>query len=404
MASTTKSQDSLASEVGNWVSGDRFWGREAEVHELSRLLRDGANVSIAAPRRIGKTSLMREVALRLGGEFLAIHVDLQSAQSLEDVVVELGVASREHRQLHRRVLGSLLGKFGALEDLEFVAIKMHIRSAASADWRSSADRLLEEFVTNQPPVVVYIDELAILVNRLLNSDGIAVVDQLMSWLRTATIRHARKIRFVIASSIGLAPILARARLSATLNTFTRFELPPWDRATALGALQALANTSHLVWAEGAAEAVLERLGVCIPHHVQMFWGHLQLDARRRNVFCIGVDDVERVFRADLLGASGSPELSHYEERLGFMLGERLLPVAIDLLSEAALAGPLTIAAARQLAPEPTQLREVLDVLLHDGYLQFESDVYTFPSAFLREWWKTRYRSSHATLAERGRHG
>ncbi|MFV8751751.1 ATP-binding protein [Nannocystaceae bacterium ST9] len=410
MASVSKSRDSLVSEVGNWVSGDRFWGREGDVQELSRLLRDGANVSITAPRRIGKTSLMREVARQLEGEFLAIHVDLQSAMTPEDVVAELAVASREHRDLHRRVLDIFRAKIGAVEQLEYGEIAMRIRSAAATNWQGNADRLLAEFVDNQPPVVVYIDELAILVSRLLHGPeltltpaGIAAVDQLMSWLRHATIHYTRKIRFVIASSIGLAPVLSRARLSATINTFTRFELPPWDHATTLGALRALANASHIAWAQDAPEAVVERLGVCIPHHVQVFWGHLQLDARRHNVFRITANDVERVFRADMLGSAGHAELSHYEERLAFSLGSQLLPLAIDLLSEAAIAGPLTIPAVQQLAADftPQQLREVLGTLLHDGYLHLENDVYSFPSSFLREWWKARHSSSHRTLAKRG---
>lgn len=413
MAQSLKHPTSLVSEVGNWVSGDRFWGRQHEIHELSRLLRDGANVSITAPRRIGKTSLMREVAQRLQGEFLPIHVDLQSALTPQDVVAELSVASREHRDLHRRVLDIFRGALGSLDGLEVRELAVRIRNATAMDWRSNADRLLEEFVDSDPPVVVYIDELAILVNRLLNGTDytvtpgrIALVDELMSWLRAATIRHARKIRFVIASSIGLAPVLSRARLSATINTFTPFELAPWDSNTALGALQALANASHIRWGEGAPEAVIDRLGVCIPHHVQVFWSHLLLDARRHNVFRVNAPDVERVFRADMIGSSGHAELSHYEERLAFMLGEQLLVLAIDLLSEAAIAGPLTIPAVRQIAADfkPKQLREVMDVLLHDGYLHLEDDVYTFPSAFLREWWKTRHTTSHCTLAQRGHHG
>ena len=401
------------SEVGNWVSGTRFWGREAEVHELSRLLRNGANISITAPRRIGKTSLMREVARRLEGEFAAIHVDLQSAVTLEDVVSELGASSRDHRELHQRIRDVFRGSIGSIEKLGYGDLSLHVQRAGSTEWQRAADRLLEEFVAHRPPIVVYVDELAIPVNRLLDAtdgaptpEGIARVDQLMSWLRAATIRHSQQLRFVIASSIGLAPILARVRLSATLNTFTRFELAPWTGETALGALRALANAAQIRWGVGAPEAVIERLGVCIPHHVQVFWGYLQLDARRNNVFRITVGDVERVFRADLLGSPAQAELSHYEERLALMLGERLSELAIDLLSESAIAGSLAVSAARQLASEfkPQQLRDVLDVLLHDGYLQLDGDAYIYPSAFLREWWKVRHRATHRLLADRGRHG
>jgi hypothetical protein len=394
---------SLVSDVGNWVYGDRFWGRENEIEAVSRLLRDGANIAMSAPRRIGKTSLMREVARRLEGEFAAVHVDLQGALSLEDVVVELTLASRSHRELHRRALDVFRNALGKVEHLQTQDLSIQIRSAAAQDWQSKADRLLDEFVAHDPPVVVYIDELAILVNRLLKGHDytitparVAVVDQLMSWLRRATIRHARKIRFVIASSIGLAPVLRQAKLSATLNTFTPFTVHPWDRPTAHGALGALANHVAMTWEDGAREAVIERLGACIPHHVQVFWRSVHEDARARHASRVTVDDVERVYRLDMLGSHEHIELGHYEERLTLMLGEHLMRLAIDLLSEAAISDGLTFASAREFSHdfEPQQLREVIDVLTHDGYLQLERDTYVFQSKFLRDWWSRRHGVTH----------
>jgi hypothetical protein len=413
MASTSKSPETLISDVGNWVDGDRFWGREADIQALLELIQNGANIAISAPRRIGKTSLMREVARRSKGAYLSIHVDLQRALTVEDVVVELAVACQEHRELGKRVLEILRVALSSVEQLQLNDLAVHIRSVITNDWRSKADRLIDEFVDHEPPVVIYLDELAILVNRLLKgndhtitSAGIKEVDALMSWLRHTTIRHARKIRFVVASSIGLVPILSQARLSATLNTFTPFGLAPWDAPTTRGALVALANHVKVEWADDGPDAVIQRLGACIPHHVQVFWRALREDARQRGVPRVTADDVERVFRTELLGSREHSELDHYEERLLPMLGSRLLPLAIDLLSEAAIVGPLTIPALQRLAADYPghQLREVLDVLLHDGYLHQGHDTYTFPSNYLREWWMIRHRPTHRTLAQRGFHG
>jgi hypothetical protein len=412
MASASSAGNSLVSEVGNWVVDDRFWGRDTEIAELSQLLRDGANIAISAPRRIGKTSLMREVARKMSGEFVAIHVDLQSAFAPEDVVVELTLASKEHRDLHERALDVFRNAIGKVEQLQAGDLAVQIRGATGSDWQSKANRLLDEFVANQPPVVVYLDELGVLVNRLLKERDhvitparVAVVDQLMSWLRQATIRYTRKIRFVIASSIGLTPILAQAKLTATLNTFTAFQLPPWDRHTARGALQALANHARLTWDENGPDAVLDRLGMYVPHHVQVFWRSLREDARHRNVFHVTVDDVERVYRTRVLGTHGHLELAHYQERLASMLGERLTPLAVDLLSEAALAGVLPMASARRLAEafETHELRDVVQLLVHDGYLHQEHDEYVFSSPLLRDWWQIRHRLTHLPLSERGPH-
>jgi uncharacterized protein len=412
MASTSKDQKSLAPDVGNWVNGDRFWGRERELAALAELIRDGANIAISAPRRIGKTSLMRETARRLEGEFLAIHVDLQSAVAPEDVVVELTLASREHRELHKRALEIFRNTLGDVKQIQARELAVQIRNSAATDWQHKANRLLDEFVASALPVVVYFDELAILVNRLLKGHDytitparVAAVDQLMSWLRQASVRHTRQIRFVIASSIGLGPVLEQAKLTATLNTFTPFHLPPWDRETARGALLALANHVHVTWAEGAPEAVLDRLGIHVPHHVQVFWRSLREDTRQRNVFCVTTDDVDRVYQTDLLGTHGHLELAHYEERLSNSLGSQLAALAVDLLSEAAIVGALSISGARALAAgkDPQQLRDVINVLVHDGYLQLEQDAYVFSNKLLRDWWRIRHRVTHRPLAQRGTH-
>jgi hypothetical protein len=359
---------------------------------------------------------MREVARRLEGDFLAIHVDLQGAIAPEDLVVELTLASSEHRDLHKRVLEIFRNALGDVKQIQARELAVQLRNSAATDWQSKANRLLDEFVANTPPVVVYFDELAILVNRLLKGhdyaitpERIAAVDQLMSWLRKASISHARKIRFVIASSIGLAPILAQAKLTATLNTFTPFHLPPWDRETARGALVALASHAHVTWADGAPDAVLDRLGIHVPHHVQVFWRSLREDARQRNVFYVTAEDVERIYQTDLLGAHGHLELAHYEERLSTTLGSHLAQLAVDLLSEAALTGALRMTTARAFAQDcdPQQLRDVMNVLVHDGYLQLEQDAYVFANKLLRDWWRTRHRFTHRPLrpfVERGNNG
>jgi hypothetical protein len=125
------------------------------------------------------------------------------------------------------------------------------------------------------------DEVPILVSRVLKGaeyqmtpERIAATDQLMSWLRDNSLRYQGKIRFVLTGSIGFEPILRQARLSATINNFKPFVLEPWDAATAIGCLQALADNYGVVFQEGALERVTEHLASCIPHHVQMFFSHI----------------------------------------------------------------------------------------------------------------------------------
>ncbi len=44
----------------NWVEGDRFFDRDAEIRALTERIREGTHTLLTAQRRMGKTSLVRE--------------------------------------------------------------------------------------------------------------------------------------------------------------------------------------------------------------------------------------------------------------------------------------------------------------------------------------------------------
>ena len=87
----------LKRATGNWVVGDHFWNREVELSLFMERMEEGAHLLLTAPRRIGKTSLLKEVARRLEGRFICLYVDLQKSESPSDAVVELSLAEEWFR-------------------------------------------------------------------------------------------------------------------------------------------------------------------------------------------------------------------------------------------------------------------------------------------------------------------
>ena len=52
--------DTLKKAGGNWVDGENFFNREAELEALIERIREGRHTLLTAQRRMGKTSLIRE--------------------------------------------------------------------------------------------------------------------------------------------------------------------------------------------------------------------------------------------------------------------------------------------------------------------------------------------------------
>lgn len=72
---------------GSEVTGEDFWDRERERHDLKRDIMNCQNVVIYSKRRMGKTSLVKEVLRALPeGKFITAYVDLYPTSSVEDFV------------------------------------------------------------------------------------------------------------------------------------------------------------------------------------------------------------------------------------------------------------------------------------------------------------------------------
>lgn len=406
---------SLKRATGNWVVGDQFWDRDIELSLFIERLNEGAHLLLTAPRRIGKTSLLKEAARRLQGNFVCLYVDLEKAESPSDAVVELSLAAQAYKPAWDRVLSVF--QHALRDTVEAVKIKdlsVVLRGGLTADnWRSKGDEIFQVLADQDQPVAVFLDEVAILINRVLRGNDYIITNQrrqdadaFLSWLRANGIRHQGRIRLVVTGSIGLEPIVRQAGLSATLNTFTPFHLEPWTREVADGCLKALANGYRLDLQPDAIEEMLDSLGVYIPHHVQMFFDHVYQEARLVGTQEVSRALVRKVYHQSMLGIRGHVELSHMEERLKMALGPKLDLLALDLLTEAAVVGMLTSDSARTLARAhfgeewTTPLRDILGILEHDGYLKCRNDAYFFASTLLKDWWKGRFQFAYVPAAER----
>lgn len=408
----------LKKSVGNWVSGDLFFGREAELRDFMADLEDGASVSLLGMRRLGKTSLMREAADRLGGRYICLHVDLERSKDEADAVVEMMLAAREVRGIWKRCLEGL-GEavrrvMDRIDKLNVYELGVTLRSAlVAAQWQKKGDELFAFLAEEEKPVVLFFDEVPLLVNRILKGDDrritperVSATSEFLYWLRANTQRYQGRLRVVLAGSIGLEPVLHQAGLSETINHLKPFLLEPWAPQTACACLQALAAEYGLTFEPGADQEIVSRIGCCVPHHVQMFFDFLERRCEREEQTTVTVELVGRVYDLDMLSVKGHVELSSLEERLKVVLAPSSM-LALDMLTEACLTGVLTADAALLLAAGHTvegrpedAVRWILLVLQHDGYLRQSETGFVFVSNLLRDWWKARFSFGYVPAAKR----
>ena len=334
--------------------------------------------------------------------------------------MELSKATHPYKPLWDKTKGIfkniLDGITDNIESLGIDDLAVTLRSGLTAgDWKNKGDQLFSTLAETDKPVIIFIDELPILINRLLKGKEYQITperrnhtDLFMSWIRDNSIRHKGKIRIVITGSIGIEPALKQADLSASLNTFTPFVLPAWSAETAEGCLIALANQYELNVQPEAIALIIEKLGYLIPHHIQLFFDNVYMECKRRSDMEITADRVDEVYRTKMLSIQGHAELSHMEERLKMAFGLELYPIALEILTEAVVRGYLDGESALAICRgyeisgnDPNKiLREVLEILQHDGYLTQDADGFVFISRLLKDWWKARFAFGYTPVLER----
>lgn len=403
----------MNSSTGRWVSGDDFFDREGELQILETRVRDHNHILLTGQRRMGKTSIVRELGQRLeDGGWIFLFVDVEGATCSEDAIADIAQAVHPIRPIASRFSAGMKRWLGDnIEEINAYEFRVKIRAGLDAgSWRRYGEQLLRDCAAQDKPVLLVIDELPILLNRMLKGDdGARQVDEFLSWLRGVLQGIGDgSLVLIVSGSIGLTPLVNRLGIPDRINHLDTFRLGPWDRDTSINCFQSLAESYKLRFEDGVANAVYDALGVGIPHHVQSFFARLRDHAIMQSRDRVTVEDVEEVYRTGLLGPSGQNDLVHYETRLKEALEDESHTIAMEILAEAATQEVFTPDARRCLEglyakvvdDAQGRIADTLEILVHDGYLETSADSYRFPSRLLKDWWSARFRDHHIPLENR----
>lgn len=406
----------MESATGRWVAGKNFFDREPELQILGRRVRGGNHVLLSGQRRMGKTSLARELGRRLPEEeWVFLFTDVEDAARPEDVIADIAAEIHGHRSLAKRCfrgLGRLLGEtVSRFEELGVNDFRLKLRADLRPEnWRRLGERLFAECAGFDRRVLLVVDELPIFLRRFLDGEGRREgVERFLSWLRATALRaDGGSPVLLVSGSIGLGPLVQRLRIPDRINYLDPFRLGPWTREDSIACFHKLAEANDLSCEEGVAGEVYDRLGIGIPHHVQSFFARLSEYAIRRKRRTISRSDVEPVYRNGLLGPAGQNDLSHYQSRLKEGLDDHDYTLAMEILAEAATVEVFTAHARRELARRyrdltpgvPDRIQAVVAVLEHDGYLHRSDDGFRFESLLLRDWFSIQFREHHDPLNSR----
>jgi hypothetical protein len=391
--------------VGPPVSGGNFYDREPEQGQIWRRL-DTDHLLLLAPRRVGKTSLMRklgETAEQHG--FQATYTSAAGVESelafVEKVYGAVARLDRGKRAL-RRITKGPLGRFvKRIRKVAVLGTSVEFDAEAEMHWARLGQGLTEALNELEGGWLLMVDELPVFVLSLLRKDAKgARARRFLTWFRQVrqTSDVDSRVRWLLAGSIGLDTVAARLNLGDTINDLHLVSLGAFPRAVADSFLAALGANYNLGLSAELRNEVVDRLGWPIPFYLQLVFSEL------RDVCDPGVE-VTRAHLDQVFDGLASPAkkayFDYWRQRLNEELGRPDSGRAIALLNAVALAGGGTsrVTLYQVLGEHITdpdereeRLRYLLDVLMGDGYLVESPDGFHFRSALLKDFWRRRVAS------------
>ena len=255
--------------TGRWVSGNDFVDRESELRVLDARVRAGNHVLLTGQRRMGKTSIARELGRQLEARgWVFLFTDVEGAAGEEDVIANLAEAVHPVRSVSSRFATTMPRWFKeTVEEVSAHGFRFTIRAGLNAgNWRRYGEQLIRDCAAHEQPVLLVIDELPIFLKRILRQDdGAQRVDAFLSWLREVVQRlDPGSLVLIVSGSIGLRPLVQRLGIPDRINHLDPFRLGPWDRHASVMCFERLAESHKLPIEHGVAEAVYDALGRAFP--------------------------------------------------------------------------------------------------------------------------------------------
>jgi uncharacterized protein len=383
--------------TGAVAQGSDFFNRANEMATFWRDL-ETDNILLLAPRRVGKTSVMRKMEEDAGDHGMnPVFVDVSDCADELRFVERLYAAVLANNSgdlLWNHIKESWLGKaIQRVQKAGGAGFSVEFRPVEAA-WSRLGEELTGALCRLEGRWLIQIDELPVFLLKLLNHDEPAARDRVrefLYWLRRLRLEFG-EVRWFLAGSIGLDTITTRLNMADSINDLRIQTLGAFDGPTADALLAALAAEYRIALSDVVRGHVVNKVGWPAPYYLQLVFHEL-----RNKRGAITPADVDRAIE-DLLGPQHRNYFDYWRQRLFEELGRPDAEYAIDMLNAAchaldgvtrAILGQALASAISDPGIRGDKLRYLLDVLQNDGYLVEGNRRWRFRSPLLREYWLRR---------------
>lgn len=251
--------------VGQTPRGQDFFPRDGIINRIYRRLDGGAHIFLAAPRRVGKTSIMRflEDNPRKGYHF--VYVITESAHSSEEFfqrLLEEVLKSPAIGQLAKKKenIASLVKQvIGRIERIKFPWVEVDMERKKEETFQASFEKLIQEYDQEEGTLTIMIDEFPQTVENIKVTHGPEEAIRFLRLNREQRQKADQGIRFLYTGSIGLPSVVKKLTSTSVINDLNVIDIPPFSQEEARKFTQILLDNYQVQYSPATIDHLLNMM-------------------------------------------------------------------------------------------------------------------------------------------------
>ena len=374
--------------IGSVAKGKFFFKRDNIIRDIWKEIEKGNYVLIAAPRRVGKSSVMQNMEENPKDGYKLIFRNIQSVDSEKNfykIMYELILNCLNTSQKIGSWFSTYKSKIG-ITGISTTGINIENKEIK---YKNEIDEVINKLKDEGETVVLLIDELPEVLFRLYKNgkqeEAISILKNLRQWRQNA---DSQKLRFVLAGSIGIHYVvkLIEGRTS-DLNDLKLIDCNP---------LLATEIDTYFDWTTGEATVqynselrkyLTSKIQYFVPYFFNIMLEEIDKIAFNCQIPEITIETIDKAFENVI---KNNDHFKDWKNRLKDYLPIEDFKFINEILKHISHNDKITIQQVYDKSIEygkEDDFMEFMSDLQHDGYIiQIETE-FRFISPFLKEFWK-----------------
>ena len=377
--------------IGSVATGEYYYPRTEIVGDIWIELKKGNFILIAAPRRVGKTSIMRDLEENPHEDYIVKFESIQAVKSEKEF----------YETLYRLILNcldkSVKAKKRILNFFKTITIseielngKLKIGDKG-LNYLEEINTVFRELDGKEETIVLLLDELPEVLHNMNKAgdkdEAKAIIKQLRTWRQS----NFKKLQFVLAGSIGIHYVVKTIEGRTTdLNDLKKVNCDPLNKKEALNYIDWATKDATIKYNDELKTYLLQK----IQHYYTPYFINLMLDeinkiGRKNDISKITNPDIDVAFNKVVVK---NEHFADWKNRLSEYLPKNDFDFVYEILIYIAHKDFITIQDIYDKAIKYDKTKDYMDLisdLEQDGYIVEEpegSKKYVFISPFLKAFW------------------